>query len=161
LPALQPGSSIMPGKVNPVIPEAMAMVCAQVIGNHATITFAGAAGNFQLNVMLPVIALNLLQSLELLANASRLLADKAIAGFQVRHDRLEAALARNPILVTALNPVIGYEAAAKIAKRAYREGRPVLEVAKEMTSLSEKQLKQLLDPAAMTKGGIGSGGSSG
>jgi fumarate hydratase class II len=161
LPALQPGSSIMPGKVNPVIPEAMAMVCAQVIGNHAAVTFAGAAGNFQLNVMLPVIAANLLQSIELLANASRLLADKAIAGFKVRQDRLDAALARNPILVTALNPVIGYEAAAKIAKRAYAEGRPVLEVAKEMTKLSEKQLKKLLDPAALTKGGIGSGGSSG
>jgi fumarate hydratase class II len=161
LPALQPGSSIMPGKVNPVIPEATAMVCAQVIGNHAAVTFAGAAGNFQLNVMLPVIALNLLQSLELLANASRLLADKAIAGFKVRHDRLDAALARNPILVTALNPAIGYEAAAKIAKRAYAEGRPVLEVAKEMTKLSEKQLRTLLDPASLTKGGIGSGGSGG
>jgi fumarate hydratase class II len=160
LPALQPGSSIMPGKVNPVIPEAMAMVCAQVIGNHAAITFAGAAGNFQLNVMLPVIALNLLQSIEWLANASRLLADKAIAGFKVRQDHLDAALARNPILVTALNPEIGYEAAAKIAKRAYAEGRPVLEVAKEMTRLSEKQLKKLLDPAALTKGGI-SGASSG
>jgi fumarate hydratase class II len=158
LPALQPGSSIMPGKVNPVIPEAMAMVCAQVIGNHATVTFAGAAGNFQLNVMLPVIALNLLQSIELLANASRLLADKAIAGFKVRQDRIEAALARNPILVTALNPEIGYEAAAKIAKRAYAEGRPVLEVAREMTRLSDKQLRKLLDPAALTKGGIGSGG---
>jgi fumarate hydratase class II len=161
LPALQPGSSIMPGKVNPVIPEAMAMVCAQVVGNHATITFAGAAGNFQLNVMLPVIALNLLQSIELLANASRLLADRAIAGFTVRRDRLDEALARNPILVTALNPVIGYEAAAKIAKRAYAEGRPVLEVAREITSLSEKQLRKLLDPVALTKGGIGSGGSSG
>ena len=136
------------------------MVCAQVFGNHTTITFAGAAGNFQLNVMLPVIALNLLQSIELLANASRLLADRAIAGFKVRQDRLDEALARNPILVTALNPVIGYEAAAKIAKRAYKEGRPVLEVAKEMTSLSEKQLRKLLDPAALTKGGIGSGGAS-
>jgi fumarate hydratase class II len=161
LPALQPGSSIMPGKVNPVIPEAMAMVCAQVVGNHATITFAGAAGNFQLNVMLPVIALNLLQSIQLLATASGLLADKAIAGFKVRSDRLDEALARNPILVTALNPVIGYELAAKIAKRAYAEKRPVLEVAKEMTKLSEKQLKKLLDPAALTKGGIGSGGGSG
>jgi len=135
LPALQPGSSIMPGKVNPVIPEAMAMVCAQVIGNHATITFAGASGNFQLNVMLPVIAYNLLQSIELMANASRLLGDKAIAGFTVRHDRIGEALARNPILVTALNPVIGYENAAAIAKRAYKENRPMLEVAKEMRSL--------------------------
>src|SRR5688500_7002167 len=118
LPALQPGSSIMPGKVNPVIPEAVAMVCAQVFGNHTTITFAGASGNFQLNVMLPVIAHNLLQSIELLASASRLLADRAIAGFKVRGDNLERSLSRNPILVTALNPVIGYEAAAKIAKRA-------------------------------------------
>jgi fumarate hydratase class II len=160
LPALQPGSSIMPGKVNPVIPEAMAMVCAQVVGNHATVTFAGAAGNFQLNVMLPVIALNLLQSIQLLATSSGLLADKAIAGFKVRRDRLDEALARNPILVTALNPVIGYELAAKIAKKAYADGRPVLEVAKEMTKLSERQLRKLLDPAALTKGGIGSGGGS-
>jgi fumarate hydratase class II len=155
LPALQPGSSIMPGKVNPVIPEAMAMVCAQVFGNHAAITFAGASGNFQLNVMLPVIAHNLLQSLELLANASRLLADSAIAGFRVRHDRIDEALARNPILVTALNPVIGYEAAAAIAKRAYKENRPVLDVAVEMTKLGEPALRKLLDPKSLTKGGIG------
>ena len=161
LPALQPGSSIMPGKVNPVIPEAVAMVCAQVMGNHVTITVAGASGNFQLNVMLPVIAHNLLQSIELLASSSRLLADSAIAGFQVRKSRLDESLARNPILVTALNPVIGYEAAAQIAKRAYKEGRPVLDVAKEMTSLSEKELRRLLDPAALTRGGIGSGGGGG
>ena len=158
LPALQPGSSIMPGKVNPVIPEAMAMVCAQVMGNHTTITMAGASGNFQLNVMLPVIAHNLLQSLELLASGSRLLADSAIAGFRVRSERLDESLSRNPILVTALNPVIGYEAAAQIAKRAYKEQRPVLDVAKEMTSLTEKQLRKLLDPQTLTKGGLGSGG---
>jgi len=161
LPALQPGSSIMPGKVNPVIPEAMAMVCAQVMGNHTTITVAGASGNFQLNVMLPVIAHNLLQSLELLASGSRLLANSAIAGFRVRGERLDESLSRNPILVTALNPVIGYEAAAQIAKRAYKEQRPVLDVAKEMTSLTEKQLRKLLDPQALTKGGIGSGGGGG
>jgi fumarate hydratase class II len=161
LPDLQPGSSIMPGKVNPVIPEAVAMVCAQVVGNHVTITMAGASGNFQLNVMLPVIALNLLQSIELLATSSRQLADAAIAGFKVRQDRLDASLSRNPILVTALNPVIGYELAAKIAKRAYAEGRPVLEVAVEMTSLPEAKLRKLLDPKAMTKGGIGKGGGSG
>ncbi len=155
LPALQPGSSIMPGKVNPVIPEAMAMVCAQVMGNHTTITVAGASGNFQLNVMLPAIAHNLLQSIELLASSTRLLADSAIAGFQVRQARLDESVARNPILVTALNPVIGYEAAAAIAKRAYAEGRPVLEVAKEMTSLDDVQLGKLLDPRALTKGGIG------
>lgn len=108
LPALQPGSSIMPGKVNPVIPESMAMVCAQVIGNDAAITIGGQSGNFQLNVMLPMIAYNLLQSIEILANGARMLADKAIAGFSVNHDNIEAALGRNPILVTALNPVIGY-----------------------------------------------------
>jgi len=161
LPALQPGSSIMPGKVNPVIPEAMAMVCAQVMGNHTTITVAGASGNFQLNVMLPVIAHNLLQSIELLASSTRLLADSAIDGFQVRKGRLDESLSRNPILVTALNPVIGYEAAAQIAKRAYREGRAVLDVARDMTSLSEKELRRLLDPAALTRGGIGAGGGGG
>ncbi|TNJ34466.1 class II fumarate hydratase [Arenimonas terrae] len=154
LPALQPGSSIMPGKVNPVIPEAACMVCAQVMGNHTTVTVAGASGNFQLNVMLPVIAHNLLQSIGLLANVSRLLANTAIAGFAVRGDRLEQALGRNPILVTALNPVIGYEKAAAIAKRAYREGRPVLDVAREATGLPEKKLRELLDPAALAKGGI-------
>ena len=157
LPALQPGSSIMPGKVNPVIPEAMAMICAQVMGNHATITIAGASGNFQLNVMLPVIAHNLLQSIELLASGSRLLADSTIAGFRVRGDRLDQSLSRNPILVTALNPVIGYEAAAQIAKRAYREDRPILDVAREMTTLDEKQLRKLLDPRALSRGGKGGG----
>ncbi len=154
LPALQPGSSIMPGKVNPVVPEAACMVCARVMGNHATVTVAGASGNFQLNVMLPVIALALLESITLLANASRLLADKAIVGFRVRRDRLDEALARNPILVTALNPVIGYERAAAIAKQAYREGRPVLEVAREATGLPEARLRKLLDPAALARGGI-------
>jgi len=154
LPTLQPGSSIMPGKVNPVVPEALCMVCAQVMGNHATVTIAGASGNFQLNVMLPVIAHNLLQSVDLLANGSRLLADGAIAGFTVRQSKLDEALARNPILVTALNPVIGYERAAAIAKQAYREGRPVLDVAREITGLPEKTLRKLLDPAALAKGGI-------
>jgi fumarate hydratase class II len=122
------------------------------MGNHTTITVAGASGNFQLNVMLPVIAHNLLQSIGLLASSCRLLAE-AIAGFKVRRARLDDSLGRNPILVTALNPVIGYEAAAKIAKRAYAEGRPILEVAREMTSLSEKELRKLLDPAALARGG--------
>jgi fumarate hydratase class II len=160
LPALQPGSSIMPGKVNPVIPEAMTMVCAQVIGNDTTITIAGQSGNFQLNVMLPVIALNLLQSIEILASSVRLLADKAIAGFKVRQDHIKEALERNPILVTALNPVIGYEKGAATAKKAYKEGRPILEVALETTGLSRKELLELLDPEALTKGGI-HGGSTG
>lgn len=153
LPALQPGSSIMPGKVNPVIPEAVAMVCAQVMGNDVTITIAGQSGNFQLNVMLPVIAYNLLQSIDLLANAARVLADSAIAGFTIDEARVNAALDRNPILVTALNPVIGYELGAKIAKQAYAEGRPVREVAAEMTNLSREQLDQLLDPRQLTTGG--------
>jgi fumarate hydratase class II len=154
LPSLQPGSSIMPGKVNPVIPEAVAMVAAQVIGNDATIAMAGQSGNFQLNVMLPVVAHNLLQSIEILANASTVLADKAIAGFTVNEDKIQQALGRNPILVTALNPVIGYELGAAVAKKAYAEGRAVKDVAAEMTDLSEDELDRLLDPAALTEGGI-------
>ncbi len=154
LPALQPGSSIMPGKVNPVIPEATAMVAAQVIGNDATITVGGQAGNFQLNVMLPVIAYNLLQSIDLLANVSRLLADDAIAGFKVNKARIREALDRNPILVTALNPVIGYEKGAATAKQAYKEQRPILDVALETTGLSRAELRKLLDPLALTRGGI-------
>ena len=154
LPALQPGSSIMPGKVNPVIPEATAMVCAQVTGNDVTITIAGQSGNFQLNVMLPLVAHNLLQSIELLSNASRLLADKAIAGFTVNEDNINAALAKNPILVTALNTVIGYELGAKIAKSAYAEKRAVIDVAEEMTDLSRDELEKLLDPAKLIQGGV-------
>jgi len=160
LPALQAGSSIMPGKVNPVIPEAATMVAAQVIGNDAAITVAGQSGNFQLNVMLPVIAHNLLESIALLANVSRLLADRAIAGFKVNSARIAEALDRNPILVTALNPVIGYEKGAAIAKAAYAQGRPIREVAREMTQLPAAELAQLLDPAALTRGGI-KGGTSG
>ncbi len=154
LPALQPGSSIMPGKVNPVVPESVTMIAAQVMGNDQTITVAAASGNFQLNVMLPVIAYNLLQSLELLAIGSRNLADHALAGFTVNHARMQAALAQNPILVTALNPVIGYEQGAAIAKKAYAEGRPILEVAAEATDLSVDELRRLLDPKTLTEGGI-------
>jgi fumarate hydratase class II len=154
LPALQPGSSIMPGKVNPVIPEAVAMVAAQVIGNDLTVTMGGQSGNFQLNVMLPVVSYNLLQSIELLANACTVLADKAIAGFTVNEDTINAAVGRNPILVTALNPVIGYELGAKIAKQAYAEGRPLKDVARELTDLTDEELDRLLDPAALTEGGI-------
>jgi len=161
LPALQPGSSIMPGKVNPVIPEATVMVCAQVIGHHTAITVAGQTGNFQLNVALPLIAANLLDSINLLANVSRLLADSAIAGLKVREDRVRETLDRNPILVTALNPIIGYEKAAAIAKRAYKENRPVLEIALEDSGLGEAELRKLLDPAALTKGGIHAGAGGG
>jgi fumarate hydratase class II len=154
LPALQPGSSIMPGKVNPVIPEATCMVCAQVMGHHAAITVAGASGNFQLNVMLPLIASNLLDSIGMLSNVMRLLADTTIAGLKVRADHVAVALGRNPILVTALNPIIGYEKAAAIAKRAYQEGRPVFDVALEDSGLGAAELRRLLDPAALTRGGI-------
>ncbi|ALE89627.1 class II fumarate hydratase [Pseudomonas versuta] len=154
LEALQPGSSIMPGKVNPVIPEATAMVAAQVIGNDTVITIAGQSGNFELNVMLPVIAQNLLSSIELLANSSRLLADKAIASFKVNDAKLKEALSRNPILVTALNPIIGYQKAAEIAKAAYQQGRPVIDVALEYTELSRSQLEVLLDPEKLTAGGV-------
>ncbi len=150
LPALQPGSSIMPGKVNPVIPEAVAMVCAQVIGNDATITLAGQSGNFQLNVMLPVVAYNLLQSIELLAAAAGALGEKAIAGFTVNHAAIEEPLRRNPVLVTALNRVIGYEQGAAIAKRAWAESRPVIEVAAEMSGLGREELETLLDPMRLT-----------
>jgi fumarate hydratase class II len=154
LPALQPGSSIMPGKVNPVIPEATCMVCAQVIGNDAAITVGGQAGNFQLNVMLPMVGYNLVQSLEILSSISTVLADSAIAGFTVREDRINEALDRNPILVTALNPVIGYELGAATAKQAYKDGKPILDVALEMTDLDADKLKELMDPLELTKGGI-------
>ncbi|UHG98921.1 class II fumarate hydratase [Pseudomonas sp. 7-41] len=154
LEGLQPGSSIMPGKVNPVIPEATAMVAAQVIGNDTVITIAGQSGNFELNVMLPIIAQNLLGSLELLANSSRLLADKAIASFKVNEAKLKEALSRNPILVTALNPIIGYQKAAEIAKQAYQQGRPVIDVALEHTDLPRSQLEVLLDPEKLTAGGV-------
>jgi fumarate hydratase class II len=144
----------MPGKVNPVIPEATAMVAAQVIGNDATITVAGQSGSFQLNVMLPVIAYNVLQSIDILGNVSKVLADKAIATFTVRQEHLQEALSKNPILVTALNPIIGYEKAAEIAKVAYKQGRPIVDVAKKMTDLSLEELGQLLEPKQLTKGGI-------
>jgi len=142
-------------------PEATVMACAQVIGHHTAITVAGQTGNFQLNVTLPLIAVNLLDSITLLANVSRLLADSAIDGLKVREDRVREALDRNPILVTALNPIIGYEKAAAIAKRAYKEQRPVLEIALEDSGLAEAELRRLLDPKALTAGGIHAGGGGG
>ncbi len=154
LPALQPGSSIMPGKVNPVIPEATAMVSAQVIGNDAAITIAGQSGNFQLNVMLPLVLHNIDESALILSNVSMALADKAIAGFKVNTESINKALNKNPILVTALNAVIGYDKGAQIAKKAYQEKRPILEVALEETELEERELIKLLDPMKLTKGGI-------
>ena len=154
LEALQPGSSIMPGKVNPVLPEAVAMVAAKVMGNDTSISIAGQSGNFELNVMLPLIAACLIDSLEILSSASRLLADKAISSFKVNIAQLEAALARNPILVTALNPLIGYEKAAQLAKQAYKEGRAIIDVAAEQTNISREELTVLLDPARLTQGGV-------
>jgi len=121
-----------------------------VVGNTTAVAVAGQGGNFELNTMLPLIAYDLLQSIRLLANASAVLAEKALRGLKPRPEKAQEALARNPILVTALNPIIGYDRAAEIAKRAYREGRPVLEVALEMTDLSEADLRRLLDPAALT-----------
>jgi len=150
LPALQPGSSIMPGKVNPVIPEAVCMVCAHVMGQHVTVSIAGQSGNFQLNTMLPLIAHSVLQSITLLSTAMRHLADSAIDGMRVRQATLKNALARNPILVTALNPRIGYERAAEIAKRAYAEGRPIRELAEALTEIPRSELDRLLDPLALT-----------
>ena len=154
LKALQPGSSIMPGKVNPVIPEAVAMASADVIGNDVSITVAAQSGSFQLNVMLPVIAYNLLKSINLLSGAMNVLSKKAIKSFKVNNENLEASLAKNPILVTALNPIIGYERAAAIAKKAYKEGRPIIDVAADETDIPKVKLKKLLDPAKLAKGGL-------
>lgn len=154
LAALQPGSSIMPGKVNPVIEESLTMVCAQVIGNDSTITIGGQAGNFELNVMLPVVAHNLLESIEILANAARNLADRSVSKLKVKKEAIAEMVGRNPILVTALNPIIGYDLAAKIAKKAFADSRPLKEVAKEITDLSDEELDNALDPIKMTKGGF-------
>jgi fumarate hydratase class II len=154
LPSLQPGSSIMPGKINPVIPEATMQVAAQVIGNDATIAFCNASGNFQLNVMMPVAAYNLLQSITLLGNVSRVLAEKAIAGFTVNEEKMLELVDKNPIMVTVLNPIIGYEKGAALAKQAYKENRRLKELAAEQTELSAAELEVLLDPRAMTRGGI-------
>ncbi|MCX7016206.1 MAG: class II fumarate hydratase, partial [Candidatus Sumerlaeota bacterium] len=154
LPALQPGSSIMPGKINPVMCEAAMMACVQVIGDDTAIAIANASGNFQLNTMMPLIAYNLLQSISLLGAAAKAMAEKAVDGFTVNRDAIAAATERNPILATALNPVIGYDKAAEIAKRAHKEKRRVREVGARMTDLSAKELKRLLDPRRMTEGGL-------
>ena len=153
LPALQPGSSIMPAKVNPVIPEAVCMAAAQVIGNDTVVALAAQSGNFQLNTMLPVAAANLLESIDLLAGSARSLAQKAIAGMRVNREVYMEAVARNPILITALNPKIGYLAAARIAKKATAENRPILEIALEETDLTRSELIELLDPTTLADGG--------
>jgi fumarate hydratase, class II len=150
LPALQPGSSIMPGKVNPVVPEALAMACMQVLGLDAALGIAAGSGNFQLNMAWPLLAWNLDQSLTLLANGSRVLAERVLRGFTVDAARLAAQAARNPILATALVPALGYARAAEIAQRAYTQGRPVQEVAAELSDLDAATLERLLDPRRLT-----------
>jgi fumarate hydratase class II len=150
LPALQPGSSIMPGKINPVICEAVMMVCAQVLGNDLTVAIGNERGNFQLNVMMPVVAHNIIQSLTLLGNAAAALAEHVVTGLKVNREQVESFVKQNPMLVTALNPVIGYDQAAKIAKQAYAEGRRIKDVAVEQTDLSSDELDQLLDARRMT-----------
>jgi fumarate hydratase class II len=153
LPAVQPGSSIMPGKVNPVIPEAVAMAATAVIARDASVAMAGAAGNFQLNVMLPLIADALLESIGLLADASIALAERVIPGLTVNAARISESLARNPMLLTALTPHIGYDRAAAIAKRAAAESRPILDIVVEESGLSREELVRLLDPARLARGG--------
>ncbi|MDC1013696.1 class II fumarate hydratase [Gammaproteobacteria bacterium] len=154
LEALQPGSSIMPGKVNPVIPEAVAMACADVVGNDVTVSIASQSGNFQLNVMLPVIAYNLLKSISLMSNSMPLLANKAIKTFKVNTKNIAESIGMNPILVTALNREIGYEKAANIAKKAYKQQRSIIEVAHEETGMPLQRLKAILNPAKLTRGGV-------
>jgi fumarate hydratase, class II len=150
LPEVQPGSSIMPGKVNPVIAESAAMVAAQVMGNDTTITIAGQSGNFELNVMLPLIAYNLLQSIELLANASSNLTDQCVVGIQAT-ERGPELVEKGLMLATALAPEIGYDRAAEISKEAYKSGRTIREVARERTDLSNEELDTLLDARKMTE----------
>jgi fumarate hydratase class II len=161
IPSLQPGSSIMPGKVNPVIPESVLMVAAQVVGNDATITISGMGGNFELNVMMPVIAYNLLQSIEILANASRLLAEKCVEGIEANRERCEELVERSLAMVTSLVPKIGYDAAAEIAKESVRTGKTVRELCVEKNVLPPHELAEALDPWGQTEGGVHAGGGAG
>jgi fumarate hydratase class II len=160
LPAVQPGSSIMPGKVNPVIAESVCMVCAQVMGNHTTITIAGQSGNFEINVMMPVTAYNLLQSISLLASAARNFTEQCIKGLQAT-GRGPEMVERGLAICTSLAPIIGYDAAADISKVAYKTGRTVREVAREKTNLPEEELDRILDPASMTRPGLEGGPAGG
>jgi fumarate hydratase class II len=151
LPSLQPGSSIMPGKVNPVIPEAVRMVSAQVMGNDLVIAVANSLGDFQLNVMLPVIAHNILESIKILGNASLLLAEKAIEGIEVNIKRLQELAGRNPVIATVLNPLIGYDRAAEVVKKAMMEDKSIKEVVVELGLLGPEEAEKLLDPLKMTR----------
>jgi len=161
LPAVQPGSSIMPGKVNPVICESLIQVCAQVSGNHVAITLGVQGGQLDLNTMLPLIARNLLESIRLLANAARVFADRAIEGLIANEETCRGYVEISPSMATALNPLIGYEQAAEIAKRSFKERRPVRELAREMTKLSPAEIDQALDPRRQTEPGLGDGGGAG
>jgi fumarate hydratase, class II len=161
IPSLQPGSSIMPGKVNPVIPEAVLMVAAQVAGNDVTITLAGMSGNFELNVMMPLIAYDLLQSIEILAAAARLLAERCVDGIEANRERCLELVEKSLAMVTSLVPKIGYDAAAEIAKESVKTGRTVREICRERKVLPEAELDEALDPWAMTEGGIHAGGGGG
>jgi fumarate hydratase, class II len=154
IPPVQPGSSIMPGKVNPVIPEALCMVCAQVIGNDLTVTVAGMSGNFELNVMMPVMAHNLLQSIRLLANAVRVFTQKCVTGLKADADRCREMIEKSLAMVTALSPHIGHDRAAEIAKEAYQTGRTVREVARQKGMLPPRELEKILDPWRMTEPGL-------
>ena len=161
LPAIQPGSSIMPGKVNPVICEAVIQVGAQVMGNHVAITVGAQWGQLELNTMLPMMTRNLLESIRLLASASRAFADKSLAGLEANAETCRNYIEISPSMATALNPLIGYDKAAEIAKRAFKEKRPVRELAREMTKLSPKEIDEALDPARQTRPGLEPGGSAG
>jgi fumarate hydratase class II len=154
IPDLQPGSSIMPGKVNPVIPEAVNQVAAQVIGNDAAVTFGGSQGNLELNVMMPVMARNLLESIRLLANVSRVFADKCIDGIEANVDRCRRYAESSPSVGTSLNPYIGYETAAKVIKRSVAEDKTIREIVLEEGLMSEEDLDRALDVEAMTRGGV-------
>jgi fumarate hydratase class II len=154
IPDLQPGSSIMPGKVNPVIPEAVSQVVAQVYGNDAAVAFAGSQGNFELNVYLPVIARNLLESITLLANVSRLFADRALAGIEADRDRCQAYAEATPQAATALNPVLGYERVAALVKETATTGRTIREVVLDAGIMDEAELDRALDLLALTRGGV-------
>lgn len=160
LPAVQPGSSIMPGKVNPVIAESLCMVCAQVIGNHTTITVAGQSGNFEINVMMPITAYNLLQSISLLAAAAHNFTEQCINGLQATTKGPEM-VERGLAICTALAPIIGYDAAASLSKEAYKSGKTIREMAREKTNLSEEELDRILDPASMTRPGLEGGPAGG
>jgi fumarate hydratase class II len=154
IPDLQPGSSIMPGKVNPVIPEAVMQVCAQVIGNDAAVAFSGALGNFELNVMLPVMARNLLESIRIMSNACRVFATKCIAGIEADAERCRFYAESSPAIGTSLNPYIGYEEVARVIKKAMAENKTLREVILEEGLMDEADVDRALDVEAMTKGGI-------